>query len=74
MKKKFIVDRIEGDIAVCQNFFTEKFINIKKEQIDINFNEGDVLIFNESLNKFIVDKDETNKRKEEIKKKFFNLF
>lgn len=42
---KYIVDRIENDIAVLESFSDKKIINVPLENIKINISEGDVLIF-----------------------------
>lgn len=59
--EKYSVDRIENDIAVCEN---EKgvFINIDIQDLPSNVREGSVLIKTDN-NTYVVDEKETLKRK-----------
>ena len=52
-----IIDRFEGDYAVIE--VNDEFINIPKSTIPKEAKEGDVL-------RFIIDSDETAKRKQRI--------
>lgn len=49
----FVIDRFEGDIAVCESFEGDKLIHIKKENLPINAKEGNVLKFEND--KYIID-------------------
>lgn len=62
---KVIIDRFEGDYAVCE-MENLKIVNIPKELVP-SAHEGDII-------KIDVLKDETKKRKEEIKKLMDNIF
>ncbi len=62
---KFIIDRFEGDFAVVQ-LQSGKMCNIPKILIP-DANEGDVIDIH-------IDKEETQKRKDNISKKFNSLF
>lgn len=42
---KYIVDRIENDIAVLESFSDKKIVNVPLKNMKINISEGDVLIF-----------------------------
>lgn len=59
--EKYSVDRIENDIAVCEN---EKgvFINIDIKELPSNVREGLILIKTDN-NTYVVDEKETLKRK-----------
>lgn len=61
--KIYIVDRLEGNIVVCE---TEdgKMSNISLEAVNGNPKEGDVLVLNNS--KYQIDIEITLKRKKEI--------
>lgn len=63
---KWIIDRIEGDTAVCE---TENggFADIKLESLPTGAKEGDVLIL-------CIDKAKTEKRKEDLNRKMNSLF
>lgn len=62
---RYIIDRFEGEYALCE---TEQgdFINIERNRIPHNAREGDVLA--ECGNELIIDFEETEKRKEYVKK------
>lgn len=61
---KLVIDRFEGDFAVCEQENGE-MINIKKSRISQTSAEGDVL-YQSSDGHFTVDFLETEKRKKEI--------
>lgn len=59
---KITIDRFEKNFAVCETE-DKKMINIEKSKLPKNSREGDVLNF---LNgKYITDKKETEKKREE---------
>lgn len=64
--KKLIIDRFEGDFAVCE---TENlsFIDIPKAVLPEEAKEGDVIAIS-------IDKSETDKRKEKIAGLMNSLF
>ena len=65
MEEIYIVDRIEENYIVLEDN-KGNIININKDEISENINESDVLI--KIDNKYTVDKDKTNFRKENINK------
>ena len=40
MEEKYVIDRFEGDLAVCENSQTREMINIPKEDLPMNVQEG----------------------------------
>lgn len=68
----FSIDRFEGNFAVCENLNTGEFVNIPKEELPGNCEEGSILKYEN--NKFILDVEETNAKREEIKNLVDNLF
>ena len=58
---KFVVDRIEKNIVICQNLNNEEIYEFKLESMPEDVEEGSVLKFNH--NKFQIDMKEDNKRK-----------
>ena len=64
--RKFIIDRFEGDFAVCETEELE-FIDIPKAALPCDAKEGDVITIS-------VDKSETDKRKEKIEGLMNSLF
>ena len=68
---RYIVDRFEGNIAVCEDE-NKNFINIPKYKLPLETKEGDCLV--EKYGFFKIDVEETVSRKDRIKKKMENLF
>ena len=68
---KFVVDRIEKNIVICQNLNNEEIYEFKLESMPEDVEEGSVLKFNH--NKFQIDMKEDNKRKKEIEKRMKKL-
>lgn len=62
---KYIIDRFEGEYAICQDE-NRKMVNIEKVRIPAEAKEGYVLI--QQGDRFIIDIDETNRRKQKIQR------
>jgi metallophosphoesterase superfamily enzyme len=62
---RVIIDRFEGDYAVCERE-DRTMINIEKRRLPEGVKEGDALIINGDVIK--IERQETNQKKEEIKK------
>ncbi|HHV30293.1 DUF3006 domain-containing protein [Acetivibrio mesophilus] len=60
---RLIVDRFEGDFAVCEND-NKEMINISKSKLPPDVKEGDVLL--KIDDKYIIDTEETEARKQKI--------
>lgn len=71
---KYVVDRIEDDILVLQDE-SENMINHKMSDKEkkLKIKEGDVVFLNDNLC-LEVQKEETLKREERIKKKMLDIF
>lgn len=67
-----VVDRIEENIIICQNLDNNKILNINIKEFEFKPKEGDVCYLKNS--KYYINKDETLKRKEYIKKICDNIF
>lgn len=61
---KYIIDRIENNIVVCENQDTKKIENFKIEQFPEGIKDGDIVILENE--KFKIDKEETKIKKQEI--------
>lgn len=61
---KYIIDRIEENIVICENQETKKMEQFNKEQFPNNIKEGDIVYLEE--NKFKVNLNETDKKKKKI--------
>lgn len=69
--KMLSIDRFEGGYAVCVDD-EENIVNIKKSLIEGNAVSGDIIEEKDSI--YVILKDETKRRKEEIKKLQDELF
>lgn len=63
-KEAFIVDRIEGDIIVIEDF-NEQILHIDKNQVDKLPKEGDVLTKENGI--YTIDNEATAERKNKIR-------
>ena len=68
----YSIDRFINNFAVCENKTTGEFINIPKKLIDSSAKAGDIIY--RKNNKFIIDKEQTQKEQEEIKSLAKSLF
>ena len=62
--RKYIIDRIEGNIVVCENQETKKMENFKIEQFPKGIKDGDIVVLKDE--KFEKDESETKNQKEKI--------
>lgn len=60
---KYVIDRFEGNFAVCEDEHG-KMQNIDRKKLPSTAVEGDVLV--PRLSRFVIDENETNKRKKDI--------
>ena len=71
---KFVVDRIEGNYAVCENLETREMIDISVEYLPENVNTGMCLKFeNGILVQDCIEEEERRKRIEEKRKRLWNI-
>ena len=68
--KKYIVDRIEGDIAVLEDLSTKKIKNVSIDKLP-KVKEGDALKYENK--EYTLDNETKSKREEDIKAKFERL-
>jgi len=68
---KAIIDRFEGDFAICE-LEDKSMINIEKDKLPNNAKEGSVL--NVQGNNITFDETETKERNERIKKLMNSLW
>lgn len=67
----FTIDKIENDIAVCENRETKEMINIHTSKLPENIKEKDIIKYING--EYIVDNELTNSTKENIQDKFNKL-
>ena len=70
--KNFTIDRIEDDIAVCENRETNEMINIKVKDLPEGAKEGAILTYKEG--RFFLNKDKEQEVSQRIKEKMDNLW
>lgn len=68
---KYIIDRIEENIAILENQDTEEFININTTLLPQNIKEG--MILSLINNTYTIDTKATEERRKEILEKFKRL-
>ena len=68
----YIVDRIEENFAVCENFETQEFIQIELSKLPAEIKSGDVIKYENEV--YLLDFEETEKRKQIIHKKIKGLW
>ena len=68
---KYIIDRLEEGIAVCENEL-KKLISIPKDLLPDGLKEGNVL--EEQEGRFLRDEQGTEARRKEMRKKLMDLF
>lgn len=68
----FVIDRFEGDWAVCENRETREMVNIEINKLPNNIREGDVLKFED--NNYKLDETKKQEIQERINSKVQDLF
>ncbi len=64
----YTVEKIEDKIVILEDRKTNKLIDVKIDNLPKNIKEGDII--NNLSGKYIIDKKETNKIKNNIRNKF----
>lgn len=72
MEETLVVDRIEGDIAVCENRANGVIINIQISKLPENIREGSILKYYDG--KYRLDFDEQKNIEDRIKDKMDSLW
>ena len=72
MEETLVVDRIEGDIAVCENRSNGVMINIQLSKLPGNVREGSVIKYYDG--KYRLDSDEQKNIEDRIKDKMDSLW
>lgn len=68
---KYIIDRIEDNIAILENQETKKMIDININELPANIKEGNVLIYDNK--KYYINANLEEERKKNILEKFQKL-
>ncbi|MFR5601360.1 MAG: DUF3006 domain-containing protein [Lachnospiraceae bacterium] len=68
---KYIIDRFEGDFAVCEDE-NQLFVNIRKALLPEGARPGDILAKDQET--YRIDNDASRSRREEMRKKMEKLW
>lgn len=68
---KYAVDRIEGNIAICENLDTKEIKEVELNLLPKRIKDGTILIYEN--NKYKIDKNEEEKRRLAVLEKFNRL-
>ncbi len=71
-EKILVIDRFEGNFAVCEDRESGKMHNIEISKLPKDVNEGDVIKFKN--NQYSIDKEKNKEIQERINNKIKNLF
>ena len=71
-EKILVIDRFEGDFAVCEDRENEEMVNIEISKLPQNIKEGDVI--KSKNNKYELDEEKRKEIEERINNKINNLF
>lgn len=72
MKQILVIDRFEGNYAICENGETKEIVEIKKDILPENAKEGSVLKWQNG--KYKIDIEEQKNIEKRIKEKMDNLW
>ena len=68
---KYVIDRIEDNIVVCENLETKEMIELDKSLLPEKIKDGNILIFEN--NEYKLDLNEEELRRQRIREKFNRL-
>jgi hypothetical protein len=72
MEQELVVDRFEGEFAVCEDRKTKQTHNIEISKLPKNIKEGNVIKFENG--KYVIDENKEQEISERIKNKMNNLW
>lgn len=71
---RYIIDRIEEDIVICENEETGEFEEIDIFYLPDEIEEGDILIYDEDIDEYYLDFEEKKLRKARIEDKMEDIW
>lgn len=72
MEQKLVIDRFEGNIAICEDINTKKIYEIDRNQLPSNAKESNVIQYKDG--KYQIDTQLENKTSKRIKKKMDDIW
>lgn len=70
--QEFSVDRTEGDIVVLENRENGEILNVEKNKLAFDIQEGDILKYVNG--RYFLDREKTKNEREQIKKQMDDLW
>ena len=71
---RYIIDRIEEEIVVCENEDTGEFEEIDIFYLPDGIEEGDIVIYDEDIDEYYIDYEEKKLRKARIEDKMEDIW
>ncbi len=71
---RYVIDRIEEDIVVCENEETGEFEEIDIFYLPDEIEEGDIIIYDEDIDEYYIDYEEKKLRKARIEDKMEDIW
>lgn len=68
---KYVIDRIEDNIVICQNLESKEMVEIEKSLLPQNIKDGTILLFEN--NEYKLDLKEEELRRKRISERFNRL-
>lgn len=68
---KYVIDRIEDNIVICQNLESKEMVEIEKSLLPQNIKDGTILLFEN--NEYKLDLKEEELRRQRIRERFNRL-
>lgn len=72
MERELVVDRFEGEFAVCEDRKTKEIYNIEKDKLPENVKEGSILKYENG--KYVINQVKEQEVEDRIKQKMDNLW
>ena len=72
MERELVIDRFEGEFAVCEDRKTKEIMNINKSELPIDAKEGMILKYENG--KYVQDVESQKEVSDRIKNKMDNLW
>ena len=71
---RYVVDRIEEDVAICENEDTNEMEELDLFGLPTDIQEGDILIYDEETDEYYIDYDEKAIRKARIEDRMEDIW
>ena len=72
MEEELVIDRFEGNIAICENRKTGEIKEILKEELEEELKEGNIIKYENG--KYVLDKEKQEEIEKRIKEKMDDIW